>query len=61
MFVTLKLTRLKEQVLGLKSKELDEKSMQFLEESEKDHAELHMIVDLMRNDFLEYVAHLTLA
>ena len=25
--------------------------MQFLEESEKDHAELHMIVDLMRNDF----------
>ena len=32
-------------------KELDLHSMQFLEESEKDHAELHMIVDLMRNDF----------
>ena len=33
------------------SKELDEKSKQFLKNSDKDHAELHMIVDLMRNDF----------
>ena len=51
MFVTLKLIPLREQALRFEDKELDEKSKQFLENSEKDHAELHMIVDLMRNDF----------
>ena len=51
VFVTLKLTPLKGTSPRFESKELDEKSKQFLENSEKDHAELHMIVDLMRNDF----------